>query len=119
MMRRFGGFDAAPLADDDPKLGRRELAILGPFLRPHLWRSVYATALLLAGQLSTLIAPLLLKYGIDQGIRRHDTHALDLAAGALLASTLFAWLTQRRTIVVSGEVGESALRSIRIKVFDH
>lgn len=104
---------------DAPKLGRRELRILGPHLRPHLGAAILAGMLLIVAQVGALASPFLLRMGIDQGIGRGNAAALDRAALLLLAAAVVNWWAMRRAIVLSGRVGERALQSIRVRVFDH
>lgn len=117
---RGRGFGMPPERDPEaPKFGRRELAVLAPYLKPHKARAVLATALLVVSQVTALATPFLLRYGIDRGIVGKDRSALDLAAGFLLVLSLVNWWSMRQSIKIAGQVGERALQSIRVRVFEH
>ena len=51
------------------KLGMRELRVLWPHLRPHLRLALGAVACSIVAQAAALAAPILIRYGIDKGIR--------------------------------------------------
>lgn len=99
--------------------GRRELRVLWPHLRPHAKLGVAAVLLLVVSQGAALMAPWLIRFGIDRGIRANDPDNLSLAAGLLAASALVTWVALRVAMSVGGAFGERALRSIRVNVFDH
>lgn len=117
-MARAMGADG-PLPEENVHLGMRELRVLWPHLKPYLWLAVAAAALLLVAQAAALAAPLLIRYGIDHGIVRKDRAALDRAALILAGTALLNWVTLQASMQLGGRFGERALRSIRIKVFDH
>ena len=105
--------------EDRAKFGLRELRVLWPHLRPHLWLAVGSMLLLLVAQASAIAAPLLIRYGIDEGILAKDPSKLNLAAGVLAIMAVVNWVTLQTSMHLGGRFGERALRSIRIRVFDH
>ena len=113
------------IADGDPReegqvhFGKRELAILWPHLRPHLKLAFGALLLLMVAQGAALVTPWFVRFGIDQGILGKDPAKLTFAAGVLLATSVVNWLALRASMQLGGRFGERALRSIRIRVFDH
>jgi ATP-binding cassette subfamily B protein len=86
-----------------------------PFRKPALAALVFvalATAASVAG-------PLLVKYGIDEGIRGGDRSALWWAVGVYLVVTVVAYLAARQQYVFVNRAGEGFLRSLRIRLFEH
>jgi ATP-binding cassette subfamily B protein len=68
---------------------------------------------------STVVGPLLLRYGIDQGIRGDDTGALNLAIGLYVVVAIIAYVGSRQQYVFVNRVGEGFLRSLRLRLFAH
>jgi ATP-binding cassette subfamily B protein len=66
---------------------------------------------------SAVIGPLLLRYGIDHGIRDDDPRALDLAIALYIASAIVAYLGSRQQYIFVNRAGEGFLRSLRIRLF--
>ncbi len=69
--------------------------------------------------LSVLAGPLLVRYGIDQGITRHDYAALDGAVAAYVVVAICTYFVYRRLVVDVSLAGEGFLRDLRTRVFDH
>ena len=103
----------------EAKFGMRELRVLWPHLRPHLWLAVGGGLLLVVAQAAALAAPLLIRHGIDEGILAKDTGELNKAAVLLAGTALVNWIALQASMHLGGRFGERALRSIRVKVFDH
>jgi ATP-binding cassette subfamily B protein len=111
--------DGDPREEGQARFGRRELQVLWPHLRPHLKLAVGALVLLLVAQAAALATPRLVQIGIDQGILAKDASKLTFAAVILLATSLVNWICLRTSLQLGGRFGERALRSIRVRVFDH
>ena len=75
--------------------------------------------LLLVAQAAAIAAPWLIRYGIDEGIRAKNTDALNRAAFVLAGTAVVNWIALQISMHLGGRFGERALRSIRIKVFEH
>jgi ATP-binding cassette, subfamily B, bacterial len=87
-------------------------------LRPV--RSLYLGA---AGAVtvSTLIAlagPALVRYAIDAGISKHETHALNVAAVVFLALAILKPFVVRAQILLAARAGERFLHALRVAAFD-
>jgi ABC-type multidrug transport system fused ATPase/permease subunit len=97
----------------------RKLRGLVELLAPYRWR-VAAMFLALLVATATALAPApLAKLAIDNGIRRHDTGALDLVvAGFLVSAVLYAVASYAQTYLV-GWVGQRALQDLRVRLFAH
>ena len=95
---------------------RRRLAVM---LRPQRGRIALAV-LLLAGQtLCMLAGPILVRYGIDNGINGDDPDALNIAGVLFVVSAAGGFFLARSAILLVADVGESFLRDLRIRVFRH
>jgi ATP-binding cassette subfamily B protein len=108
-----------PAPEDSAKLGMRELRVLWPHLRPFLWLAAASAFLLVIAQAAALAAPLLIRYGIDKGIAHKDMGALNRAAIILAITAAINGVALTASMHLGGRFGERALRSVRIKVFDH
>jgi len=87
-------------------------------LRPV--RSLYLGA---AGAVtvSTLIAlagPALVRYAIDAGISKHETHALNVAVVVFLALAILKPFVVRAQILLAARAGERFLHALRVAAFD-
>ncbi|WP_226961281.1 MULTISPECIES: ABC transporter ATP-binding protein [Streptomyces] len=78
-----------------------------------------ALALVVVDALASLLLPVLIRYGIDEGVR-------ETALGAVWAATLLAlgvvvvqWGAQYGSTRAVGRVGERALYTLRVKIFAH
>ncbi len=111
--------DSDPREEGEARFGRRELKVLWPHLRPHLKLAVSSLLLLLVAQAAALATPFFIRYGIDEGILAREASRLTIAAGALLVAAVVNWLALRFSMQLGGRFGEQALRSIRVRVFDH
>jgi ATP-binding cassette, subfamily B, bacterial len=108
-----------PREEGQAHFGKRELSILWPHLRPHLKLAAGSLLLLIVAQAAALVTPRLVQFGIDEGILGKDPSKLTFAAVILLATSVINWLCLRTSLQLGGRFGERALRSIRVRVFDH
>ena len=68
---------------------------------------------------TTLLGPLLVRYGIDHGIRADDPGALNLAIGLYVVVAIAAYLGSRQQYVYVNRAGEGFLRGLRLRLFGH
>jgi ATP-binding cassette subfamily B protein len=107
--------------EEDQKLGRtqtrvvliRSIRMAGEFRRQGAWALVLVTITVLC----TLAGPVLVRYGIDSGIRKNDTGALNLTVVLYLIVVAIAYVIGRMQYVVLNSAGEGFLRLLRIRVF--
>ena len=107
--------------EEDQKLGRtqtrvvliRSIRMAGEFRRQGAWALLLVTISVLA----TLAGPVLVRYGIDSGIRKDDTGALNLTVVLYLVVVAIAYVIGRIQYVVLNSAGEGFLRLLRIRVF--
>lgn len=118
-MRSGGWFESVPdetLTRADAQRVLRRLAVL---LRPQ-WRAIALAVIVLVLQVGMLLAgPSLVRYGIDEGLRKKDAGALNLAAGVYLATAFLGLALGRAAILVVARIGEGFLRSLRNRLFRH
>ncbi|MCH7789907.1 MAG: ABC transporter ATP-binding protein, partial [Acidobacteria bacterium] len=67
----------------------------------------------------TLAGPVIVKFGIDEGVRTGDTGQLDLAVVMFIFAALTTFVAGRAVIVLVGLIGEGFLRDLRRTVFEH
>ena len=65
----------------------------------------------------TLAGPVLVRHGIDAGIKAKDARALNLTVVAYLVVVAIAYVIGRMQYVVLNKAGEGFLRLLRVKVF--
>ena len=94
---------------------RRAAQMAAPFRRTVLAALVFIAV----STSATVIGPLLVRYGIDHGIRDGDAGALDLSVVLYVVVAIVAYLGGRQQHVFVNRAGEGFLRILRIRVFDH
>jgi ATP-binding cassette subfamily B protein len=88
-------------------------------LRPYRRQVVVALVVLLVYTLAMLAGPLMVRLGIDRGLRVHDGAVLNAAVIGYLVAAVVAVVLGRTQIRLITRVGESFLRDLRVRVFDH
>jgi len=115
-----------PPADDDPHVDLRPAAEEPPeafrvlrFVRP--WRRWLALGLLFvaADALLTVVGPVLIRHGIDDGVTRGSTHTLWATTAVFALVTLVDWLATWAGTFVTGRTAERMLLALRIRIFSH
>ncbi|MGP3970276.1 ABC transporter transmembrane domain-containing protein [Streptomyces sp. 6N223] len=91
---------------------RRLLAGLG---RPL----ALALLLVVADAAASLLVPILIRHGIDEGVTRTALGAVWVASGLALVVVLGQWVAQWAATRTVGRTGERALYSLRVKIFAH
>ena len=89
------------------------------FLQRYRGWLLVGLALVTLDSVCTLSGPLLVRYGIDNGVAKQDTSALWAASIVFLLITLFDWWVMWAEQRVMGRVSERLLHALRIKVFGH
>jgi ATP-binding cassette subfamily B protein len=88
-------------------------------LRPYRWEVISAFAVMLGSTAAILAGPWLVRYGIDQGLRKRHPAALDRAALGYLFVAVAALVLARAQILLVTRLGEKFLRDLRTRVFAH
>src|SRR4051794_13332039 len=68
---------------------------------------------------TTLAGPVLVSYGIDNGISVGNARVLNLTVAAYIAIAILAYIIARLQFIYINRAGEGFLRDLRVKVFDH
>jgi ATP-binding cassette subfamily B protein len=101
--------------DDAERVVRRLMRML----RPYRWQIALIVVVLIA-QVGTLLAgPALVRYGIDHGLSDHNATALNVAVVLYLFMAFAAVFLGRLAILLVARVGESFLRELRKRLFNH
>ena len=111
------GAGVAPEDQLDRSQTRR---VLGRVLRmayPFRHTAYVALACVVVTTAATLAAPILVRHGIDAGIRVGNIFELNLSVGLYLAITALAYGFGRLQYVFLNRTGEAFLRELRLKVF--
>ena len=87
-------------------------------LRPVRARYLGAAAAVMASTLITLSGPALVRYAVDAGIKKHNTHPLNVAALIFLGLACLKPLVVRTQILLAATAGERFLHSLRVAAFD-
>jgi ATP-binding cassette subfamily B protein len=101
--------------EDTKKVLRRAARMAKPF------RGTMAIALVFSAiaTLGLLLGPLLVRYGIDDGIDAADTGVLRNAVIAYFFVVAMSYVASRQQFIFVNRAGEGFLRLLRIKVFGH
>jgi ATP-binding cassette, subfamily B, bacterial len=98
---------------------RRVLRRAAAMARPQSKLALATLAFIALSTSTTLAGPLLLRYGIDNGIRVDDAAALNAAIVAYVAVAVVAYVGSRQQYVFVNRAGEGFLRGLRVRLFDH
>jgi ATP-binding cassette, subfamily B, bacterial len=121
----LAALDRLPPADDEPDVDvdREAAAIerfrLRSFLRPYRAGLAIGFVLVAVDALLTLVGPLAVGWGVDEGIRPGDERMLWLATGVFAIAALADWAVTRTYTLVTGRTAERLLYALRIRVFAH
>ncbi len=91
----------------------RSIRMAGEFRRQALWAMILVTV----STLCTLAGPVLVRHGIDAGIKAKDERVLNFTVVAYLVVTTLAYVVGRAQYVSLNSAGEGFLRILRVKVF--
>jgi ATP-binding cassette, subfamily B, bacterial len=91
---------------------------IGPILRPQRKLIVAAGLAMIGATTVSLAAPLLTKIAIDRGIRKHDTHAIDVVALVYVGLVLLRPVFERVVVLCSARAGERFLGDLRVTAYE-
>jgi len=111
--------DSVPEETLSREEAEKVLKRLFAMLRPQRAAIFGATLVLMAQAAALSAGPLLVRYGIDHGIRNRDAGALNLAVVIYLGLALAGLLLGRLAILFVARIGESFLRGMRNRLFSH
>jgi ATP-binding cassette, subfamily B, bacterial len=87
------------------------------FALPHRRHMLTALGCVTLVTIATLTGPVLVRHGIDAGVRAGDASALNAAVFGYVAVTLVSYLAARQQYLSLNLAGEGFLRDLRIRVF--
>ena len=87
-------------------------------LRPVRPLYIGAAVAVMLGTLITLAGPALVRYAVDDGIRKDETHPLNVAALIFLGLALLKPVVLRAQIIMAARAGERFLDALRRASFD-
>ncbi|MGS0686681.1 ABC transporter ATP-binding protein [Nakamurella sp. GG22] len=113
--------DALPAATDQPREQPPDTRrfSLGRTLRPVMGLLVVALILVAADALANVLLPVLIRYGVDNGVSAGSTSVVMAASGVALAVVGADYLIQRFQMQVAGRAGENVLYQLRLREFAH
>jgi ATP-binding cassette subfamily B protein len=118
----MGGWGTGAVRDEEKLTSRQARQVVRRSLRmvlPYRRLAVLALVVLLVYTLAMLAGPLMVRLGIDGGLRAHDATVLDAAVIGYFIAAVVAVVLGRTQIRLITTVGESFLRDLRLRVFDH
>ena len=115
-MFQMGG-GVAPEDQLDKTETRRVMARVIRMAAPFRRTAYAALGCVVVTTSATLAAPVLVRHGIDAGIRARNLFELNLSVGFYLAITALAYVFGRMQYVFLNRTGEAFLRELRLKVF--
>lgn len=102
----------------DRRVARRVLRRAAGLARPQRRLAIAAVGFVAVATAAQVAGPVLVRYGIDHGIRRRETGPLDVAVVAYVCVAVISYLASRRQFVLVNRAGEGFLRELRLRVFD-
>jgi ATP-binding cassette subfamily B protein len=102
-------------AEQAKRVFRRAARLARPFRRTIFAALLFSTV----ATLGILLGPLLVRYGIDDGIDPGNRTVLLAAVIAYLVVVAVGYVTSRQQFVFINRAGEGFLRALRIRVFGH
>jgi ATP-binding cassette subfamily B protein len=102
-------------AEEAKQVLRRTAVMARPF-RKTIFGALAFTAL---STLGVVLGPVILGWGIDNGITPGDSSVLRNAVIFYMVLTVMAYLAARQQYILINRAGEGFLRALRVRVFDH
>lgn len=98
---------------------RRVLRRAAVLARPQRRLAVITLGFVALSTTATLLGPLLVRHGIDAGIRAGDRRALDAAIVGYVLVAMLSVVGSRQQYLFVNRAGEGFLRTLRLRLFDH
>ncbi|WP_329132180.1 ABC transporter ATP-binding protein/permease [Streptomyces sp. NBC_01476] len=116
---------ALPPADDTPDVDEERARAadltfgLGSMLRGFRTPLLLSLLLVAVDAVAGLLLPVLIRHGIDAGVRREALGAVWVASLLGLGLVLTQWAVEWGSTVLTGRTGERILYTLRVKIFAH
>src|SRR3954468_19011106 len=98
---------------------RRRLGELVRLTKPYKRRTALSLGFLLLATGTALLPPALAKFAVDDGIRKHDLHALWWIVAAFVGTGILNWLASSAQTYYTGWGGGRVLGDLRMQPFRH
>ena len=105
--------DVGVEARDDPSFS------LGRFVRPYRKYLLIGLVLVIVDALATLAGPLLIRWGLDQGVARGSIRIVWLSSGVFLVVALLDLADSRLQVFITGRTAERLLLALRVRIWSH
>jgi len=92
---------------------------LGSMLRGFRAPLLLSLLLVAVDALAGLLLPVLIRHGIDSGVRQQELRAVWVASIVGLGLVLLQWVVEWASTLLTGRTGERVLYSLRVKIFAH
>jgi len=115
-------FGMGSVSDDerlDAEQAKQVLRRAARLARPFRRTIAAALGFVAISTLGVLLGPVMVRFGIDQGIAEADRGALALASSTYVVIVIIAYLAARQQFIFINRAGEGFLRALRVRVFDH
>lgn len=116
---------ALPPATDTPDVDEAQARIvdeefgLRSLLRGFRTPLLFSLLLVAADAIAGLMLPVLIRHGIDSGVREAALGAVWAASAAGLVIVVVQWAAQWGSARMTGRTGERVLYTLRVKIFSH
>ncbi|NEA56292.1 ABC transporter ATP-binding protein [Streptomyces sp. SID13666] len=116
---------ALPPATDTPDVDEAQARIvdeefgLRSLLRGFRTPLLFSLLLVAADAIAGLMLPVLIRHGIDSGVREAALGAVWAASAAGLVIVVVQWAAQWGSARLTGRTGERVLYTLRVKIFSH
>ncbi|WP_079176002.1 ABC transporter ATP-binding protein [Actinacidiphila rubida] len=117
--------DALPPADDTPDIDEDAARAadqrfgLGSLLSGFRGPLLFSLLLVAVDAVAGLLLPVLIRHGIDAGVRRQALDAVWVASLIGLGLVLVQWAVEWGSTLLTGRTGERILYTLRVKIFSH
>jgi len=109
--------------DENRQIRRRSLGLLGSLLAPLRKRLIVTSIVVVACQLVSVAGPLLIAYGINNGIAalkdQGDWQPTLIAVIAYLAAAVLGAVLMQQYQISAAKISQAVLIDLRKRVFDH
>ena len=117
--------EALPPATDQPELPGIDITApdprfrLGALLRPVRFALLVALALVAVDALATVVLPVLIRSGIDNGVSARHLAEIWVPSGIALVVVAVDWVVLARQTVIATKAGETVLYLLRVRSYAH
>ncbi|SEG79711.1 ATP-binding cassette, subfamily B [Actinacidiphila yanglinensis] len=108
-----------PDVDEDEARGADRVFGLRSMLRGFRTPLLLSLLLVAVDAIAGLLLPILIRHGIDAGVRQHALQAVWTSSLLGLGLVLVQWVVEWGSTLLTGRTGERVLYTLRVKIFAH